>query len=231
MNTKTCAHCGGTFQVEPDRPPAFCPFCGMALESAAVRSPSDLEAALRKAKKPKDKFNLIMEALAKNPDDFEANEALLYHGRVHETLSRLSHGKLDFSTIPCHLLAVLERPEDYTDAETGAKFEELLRGPQLQKTMRLAENPEAFFVGYLRRMALDYINLFIQGDSRNTKMAFGFGRSQASAAKACARPVQRMLENLRTAPQVDDKTRDILRRAIVDGYGSVFAGYGELLYE
>jgi len=203
----------------------------MTLDNATQRRPSELETSLQKTQKPKEKYRLIMEALAKNPNDFQANEALLYHGRLHEALLRSSRGKIDYSAIPCHLLSVLDKPEDYTTAIIDAKFEELLQGDQLKKTMRLSENPDAFFVGYLKRMAFEYINLFIQGDSQNSRSAFGFGKSQASVAKACAAPVRRMLSNLKHARQIDDAARDVLRAAIVDGYGTIFSGFGAFLYE
>lgn len=224
---KTCAHCNGSLQVEPDRPLLYCPFCGTAFESDASQ-PSSFMVALRQLNKPMDKYKLILETLEKKPDDFEANEALLYHGRLHEALSR---GKLDYSAIPCYLLVILDKPEKYTLEAINQKFEELMNGAQLAKTMRLSPNPDVFFIGYLKRMAQEYISLFIQGDSQNSRTAFGFSKSRSSIAKSCAHAVRRMLQNLEAAPQLSGHQQGILKTAIIEGYSSLFAEYSDYLYE
>jgi len=210
-------------QAEEDKMPRLCPFCGNPFaEEADPLAPSPLDTQLSQMRDPKKKYKLIQEALSAAPDDFTVNRALLFHGRLHEPM----RGKgIDFSIIKCHLLSVFEQPEAYDDARLAEKYEELLRAPQLQKTMALAPNPQAFYEAYLRRLAQEYVDLFIRGDSRNSQTLFGFSRSSESAARRCAESVRRMLNTIRESNRLDEKTRALLLDAVRTGYTGLFPGH------
>lgn len=226
MITRTCAYCGGKVHAEGDRPLTICPYCAKPFPEEEKVSSSDLEKRLKAMDSPKKKYKLIMEALQNDPDDFEANKALLYHGRLHEPMKGSG---VDYSIIKSHLLSVLEYPETYREEILREKYEELLRGPQLLKTMRLAPDAESFFWTYLRRLAFEYIDLFIRGDSRYNRSAFGIFRSNSTIARKCAVPVRRMLQNVKSTPYLDDTQRMILKDAIIDGYHVSFPGAEEQL--
>lgn len=221
-----CPHCGMDVQKTSAVPARFCPFCGKTLGNAA-QGPSDLEKRIQAEKNPKKKYKIIQDALAAAPDDFDANLALLYHGRLHESLT---HGnKLDYAIIKCHLLSIFHTPDQYTPQELDAKYEELLRGPQLQKTMALAPDPDALFAEYVYALAAQYVDLFIRGDTRNNSVGFGFMRSQASLARRCAPIVRGMMAMIAGEERMTLPERQLFAAALREGYARSFPGHmGEL---
>lgn len=226
MATETCPHCGGTVQTDHG-PVRYCPYCGGLLAETAQKGPSALEKRIMAETKPERKFKIIQEALAASPDDFEANRALLYHGRLHEKLAKRKG--LDYSVIRCHLMSIFENPAQYTPQELDAKYEELLRDPQLIRTMALAPDGDAFFDEYIRDMAYLYIDLFLRGDSKNSTFAFGFGRSLESTAGRCAIPTKAMLAEIRQTSRLTEAERALLYSAVRSGFARIFLGHEALL--
>lgn len=229
MESKQCPYCGHDILMEEGAAARFCPHCGKSLSPVATRDPSPLEQRINKEKNPKKKYKIIMQALENAPDDFEANRALLYHGRLHEGLAG-SKG-LDYGIIKCHLMSVLHTPDAYTPEALAAKYEELLRGPQLQRTMALSPDADAFFAEYIFDMAHLYVSLFVRGDSKNNSLAFGFSRSEASTARRCAAPVRAMLAEAKRSEHLTPQERTLLHRAVRVAYTKVFPGYESYLDE
>lgn len=219
MTEKSCPHCGEEIRTVGDKPALFCQHCGKAI---AEHQESPLSRRLRAEKNPKKKHAMIQAALAENPDDFDANRALLHHGRLHEPFA-VRKG-ISFANIKCHLLSVLEKPSEYTSAELDEKYEELLRGEQLRRTMALAPDADAFFDAYLLRLASEYVDLFLRGDSRNSGI-FGFPMREDTVARRCARTVRAMLEEIDRTPRLDAGERASMRRALCRGYAQVFPSY------
>ncbi|MDL2319314.1 zinc ribbon domain-containing protein [Eubacteriales bacterium OttesenSCG-928-A19] len=225
MTTMQCPHCGGEIQNEKGQPARFCPYCGKTLQTG--QGPSPLEQRLGAERKPKKKHQIIQEVLAQNPDDLEANRALLFHGRLHEPMAR---GRdLDFSIIKCHLLSVFHTPEKYAPEILAAKYEELLRGPQLRRTMALSPDPDAFFAEYIDRLAYEYVDLFVRGDSKYSAVAFGIGRTPDSLARKCAEPVRDMLAEIERTDRLSETERALLRGAVRTAYARVFMGREQYL--
>lgn len=223
MITTRCPQCSGHIQSEENQPVRFCPFCGSAMTPDATDGPSALDVRLEKEKNPKKKYKIITEALAADPDGFDANKALLFHGRLHEPLAR---GKgLDFSIIKSHLLCVFDRPERYTEETIAGNLEELLRGEQLRRTMALAPDPDAFYRQYIQRLALEYVSLFVRGDNSNSGLAFGFSRSAESTAKRCAPVVRDMLRQAEQSNRLTEPDRTLLIASLREGFRRVFPGY------
>lgn len=225
MKNPNCPVCGGAMEARAleGQTVYACPACAARQGIAsAEKKPSALQEKLAKERKPKVKYAIIQEALKANPDDFDANRALLYHGRLHEPMRGRG---LDFSIVKCHLLSIFHTPEKYSAREMAEKAEELLRGEQLQKTMALSGDGEAFFAEYIEKLSAEYVDMFIRSDSRYANMAFGFARSKDSLAKTCAEPVRRMLENIRESALLDENQRMLLLRAVRQGYTSLFPGY------
>lgn len=226
MSALPCPHCGSAVSFEA-LPVRFCPFCGGSLATAEPPPLSALERRVQAERKPQKKYALIQAVLQANPDDFAANRALLFHGRLHEPPQR---GRtLVFSNIKCHLLSIFENPAQYDEATLAAKHDELLRGPQLLRTMALAPNADAFFAFYLDMLAGLYIELFIRGDSRVRTYAFGFQRSDAAMARQAADPVRRMLVNIQQSPRLTEAERALLLQAVRKGFAQAFPGYREAL--
>ena len=225
-----CPVCGGTMQLEEGRLLRACPYCGAALshENVArgweIPGPSELEKKLAKENNPKKKYKLILAALEKDPNDFGANRALLYHGRLHEDC--ITRRGIDYSVVKCYLFNVFESPEKYTDAELDAKYAELLEGEQLKKVLSLCGDADVFFRDYIRCLAAQYVDLFIRGESRNSTVMFGFRRSLDSTAKLCAEPVREMLRTIAQSARLDgrEETRALLAASVRAGYDALFPG-------
>ena len=225
-----CPACGGSMQLEADRTLRACPYCGAALKSETaargweIPGPSELEKRLAKESNPKKKYKLILAALENDPDDFGANRALLYHGRLHEDC--VTRRGIDYSVVKCYLFNVFECPEKYTDAELDAKYGELLEGEQLKKVLSLCGDADAFFRDYIRCLAAQYVDLFIRGESRNSTVMFGFRRSPDSTAKLCAEPVKKMLRNIAQSARLNgrEETRALLAASVRAGYDALFPG-------
>lgn len=225
-----CPVCGGTMRLEEGRLLRACPYCGAELsrEAAArgweIPGPSELEKKLAKENNPKKKYKLILAALEKDPNDFGANRALLYHGRLHEDC--ITRRGIDYSVVKCYLFNVFESPEKYTDAELDAKYAELLEGEQLKKVLSLCGDADVFFRDYIRCLAAQYVDLFIRGESRNSTVMFGFRRSLDSTAKLCAEPVREMLRTIAQSARLDgrEETRALLRSSVQAGYDALFPG-------
>lgn len=225
-----CPACGGTMRLEEGRLLRACPYCGAELsrEAAArdweIPGPSELEKKLAKENNPKKKYKLILAALEKEPNDFGANRALLYHGRLHEDC--ITRRGIDYSVVKCYLFNVFESPEKYTDAELDAKYAELLEGEQLKKVLSLCGDADVFFRDYIRCLAAQYVDLFIRGESRNSTVMFGFRRSLDSTAKLCAEPVREMLRTIAQSARLDgrEETRALLAASVRAGYDALFPG-------
>lgn len=225
-----CPVCGGTMRLEEGRLLRACPYCGAELsrEAAArgweIPGTSELEKKLAKENNPKKKYKLILAALEKEPNDFGANRALLYHGRLHEDC--ITRRGIDYSVVKCYLFNVFESPEKYTDAELDAKYAELLEGEQLKKVLSLCGDADVFFRDYIRCLAAQYVDLFIRGESRNSTVMFGFRRSLDSTAKLCAEPVREMLRTIAQSARLDgrEETRALLAASVRAGYDALFPG-------
>ena len=225
-----CPACGGTMRLEEGRLLRACPYCGAELsrETAArgweIPGPSELEKKLAKENNPKKKYKLILAALEKDPNDFGANRALLYHGRLHEDC--ITRRGIDYSVVKCYLFNVFESPEKYTDEELDAKYAELLEGEQLKKVLSLCGDADVFFRDYIRCLAAQYVDLFIRGESRNSTVMFGFRRSLDSTAKLCAEPVKKMLRTIAQSARLDgrEETRALLAASVRAGYDALFPG-------
>lgn len=225
-----CPACGGTMRLEEGRLLRACPYCGAELsrEAAArgweIPGPSELEKKLAKENNPKKKYKLILAALEKDPNDFGANRALLYHGRLH--VDCITRRGIDYSVIKCYLFNIFESPEKYTDAELDAKYAELLEGEQLKKVLSLCGDADVFFRDYIRCLAAQYVDLFIRGESRNSTVMFGFRRSLDSTAKLCAEPVREMLRTIAQSARLDgrEETRALLAASVQAGYDALFPG-------
>ena len=228
MNIVKCTFCDAEIQTEEGRMPNFCPFCAQPFaQNGSTPAFSALQERLSAIKKPKDKYALIMRTLMEKPDDFEANEALLFHGRLHEPMRGKS---LDFSIVKCYLFSAFATPEQFSQGQLSEKYEELLHGPQLVKTMSLSPNADQFFQSYLNRLALEYIDLFICGDANISRLPFGLAsRSKESIAKRSIAPVVKMLRNVNGALQLPEDMRAKLRTSLISGYTSLFPRERNLL--
>jgi len=218
--------------MSPQELPASlrCEGCGAALkprahgaavllEQEAAGPPSEkpeVEALLARAaqeRKPDRAHARIQEALAIHPDSFAANRALLYHGRLYEIVKR----PLDYMLIKCYLYNIFDNPVGYTSSQLDERVKELFFDPQLARTAALSGDEAGFLRAYLRRLAKEYMTVFVRGSSAVSRTAFGFSRSAATVRKHCEEIVEKMERNLRAEPRLTEEQRELLSEALAYG--------------
>lgn len=237
-----CPVCGRVCQLDAERllPTLGCA-CGAKLRpvrhGAAVmlmqeRQMSDelpeVQALLAKAaaeSKPSQKYALYQQALALAPQSFATRLALLHHGRWHEC--ERDPGNADL--IKCHLLNLFDHPDVYPEAQREAMRQELFEDPLLLELSVESGHADRFTESYLRRLAQEYIGLFIRGRSDVSQAAFGLPRPvaavAASAARIVARQQQRVAQDLRLTP----RQHELLTEALEHGFLAEFPGEDEAL--
>lgn len=191
---------------------AFCAFCGAPIIQPAQEIPQEVKAMLLKAEEMQDpvkKYALLSDLEKKYPDTLEVAEALLFHGRLHERSSR----NIDFSVIKCYLWHIYLTPGEFTQEKFSQLRTELVAGPQLQKCLSLAADPDVFMRRYLERLGAQFVSMFMKGSNHYNGSIFGF-RLDSRMGRVLAAPMANMMGNIRKDMELDDKQRDLLYDAI-----------------
>jgi len=176
----------------------------------------EVEALLARAgqeRKPNRAHAHIQEALAIDPNSFAANRALLYHGRLFEIAKRPG----DYMLIKCYLLNVFEEPGKYTAEKLDERINELFFDPQLERTSALSGDGPEFLRTYLRRLAQEYMRIFVRGRSDVSRTAFGFSRSEDFVQRRCEEIGAVMAQNMQAEPRLTEEQRGLLSEALAYG--------------
>lgn len=206
---------------------AFCPFCGTAVELCAA----DLEARaelkrIDDEKDPVKKHKLIEAALAARPDSLELLTEKLHLGRLYERGRR----GVDFSVIKCYLLHIYRAPEELAPDARDEMRRELFGDPLLKRCRELASDAGAFTQKYLARLASEYVQIFLCGDSRVMRSIMGF-RLDTNPAKRLAPPVAGMIARVGADKALTSDERDMLISALRAAYAREGDGGTRLLDE
>ncbi len=209
-----CPCCGKTL---PLADAAFCPYCGAATRvQAAVGTPEEARRMLAEAEKqrdPKKKHEIYLEAQKRFPDCLEVAEAILYLGRLYERDSR----RPDYSVIKSYLWHMYLTPEEFGEATKKAMRTELFEHPDLKRCLELAPDADAFLRGYLERLAMEFVRIFLSSSSHYMPSFFGI-RFDGRTAKVLAAPVARMLSNIRKDFSLPPERRAMLAAALYQGF-------------
>lgn len=208
-----CPACGRKMQVEGA---AFCPYCGAALPHDKTQLPKGAAQALSEADKlsdPVKKRALLLQAERDYPDCLEIAEALLFLGRLHERSSRA----LDYSVIKCYLWQLFLTPEDFSDERKQAMRTEFFHHPQLERCQQLAPDADAYTRRYLKRLACEFISLFLKGSSHYTRSFFGF-RFDNRMSRVLAHPAAQILAAIRQDLQLEAHERLMLSEAFYSAF-------------
>lgn len=213
-NSSVCPCCGKPLQLA-DAP--FCPYCGASLRAQAAGStPAEARKLLEEAEKqrdPKKKRELYLEAQRQFPDCLEVAEAILFLGRLYERDPR----KLDYSVIKSYLWQMYLTPEDFSDEKKDAMRAELFEHPDLKRCLALAPDADAFLRGYLQRLAMEFVRIFLSSSNRYMPSYFGI-RFEGRAAKSLSAPVATMLANIRRDFALPPERRAMLSAALYQGF-------------
>lgn len=208
---------------------AFCPYCGAQLNEKPV--PEEIRTLFSEVEKQKDpvrKHAMLTQAQQQYPDSLEIAQEVLFLGRLHERSSK----RLDYSVIKCYLWHMYLTPEAFTDGQKDVMRRELTGHPQLMRCLQLAPDADAFMRRYLRRLASEFVALFLMGSTYYTRSVFGF-RLDNRMGRVLAPHAADMLERIRADEQVSGEHRammyDELYRAFVTETGGESRWLDELL--
>ncbi len=172
-----------------------------------------------KERKPDRAHALLRDALALDPESFASHRALLYHGRLHETVRKPG----DFSFIKCYLLHMYEEPGRYSAAQRDTMVEELLRDPLLERTRALSGDGEGFLCEYLRHLSGEYLRIFVRGRSGISKTMFGLPRSHDAVQLLCGDVLAVMEHHVQDDPRLDQEQRAALREALRQAFEALMS--------
>ncbi len=150
-----------------------------------------LLAMAKNTQDPAIKYQLLLQAEEKDPDNLKVQHALLMHGRLHERDPR----RVNFSVIKCYMLHVYEHPEQHEEEDIRQKTRALFDEERLQKCLALAPHPDSYLRGYIEELSLEYIRLFLEGDASNVPSLFGITRKH-SIARYLSKPMADMVQNM-----------------------------------
>ena len=225
MSLPVCTHCGKTVQPADA---AFCPYCGSAMPAPA-QAPDEIRRVLSEADRlgdPVKKHRLLLEAQARYPDSLDVAEALLFLGRLHERSAKA----LDFSVIKCYLWHMYLTPGDFPEEKKQAMRQELFEHEQLKRCQALSGDGEAYLRRYLRRLACEFVSLFLKGSTHYTRSFFGF-RFDNRMSRVLARPTAQMLVNIRSDEALTPVRRSLLCEALYSAFLTETGGEPEWLDE
>ena len=179
-------------------------------------------AAVERAEAQKDpvqKYAILQQAAENYPDSLQVAKALLFLGRLYERNSK----RADFSIIKCHLLMMYLEPKQFAKARKDEMRQELFAHPQLKKCLSLSTDEEGFWQQYLQRLAGEFIQLFLRGDSRYMRRIFGFAMD-SRAQKLLADPVALMMISMAGDQELSPARQKLLSRAMYQAFSKDMAG-------
>ena len=217
-----CIRCGRQFEGEGMR---FCPFCGAEQREEKPEHPDAakwVEKALA-VKNLKEREKVLLQAREACPDCLSIEWELLFIGHPRKP----PRGKMDFSIIKSYLLEIYRKPGDFSPERLDEMRRELFDDPQLRRCQALSGTPEATLEDYIRRLCQDYIEIFLEGDSRVSGTIFGF-RLERNRSRALAAPVARMIEAIRQDQALTPEQQTLLTHGLYRGFEQRTGGTGRL---
>lgn len=221
-----CHACGRALTVNGA---AFCPYCGKALEAGRADVPQevkDLLSALEKQKDPVKKHEMLMEAEQRFPDSLEIAQEILFLGRLYER----SPKKLDYAVIKCYLWQMYLTPEAFSRDQRNAMRGELISHPHLTRCLRLAPDADVFMRRYLRRLAGEFVHVFLMGSAHYTRSVFGF-RIDNRMGRVLAGPAADMLCAMRADEALAPAERAMLYEAFYAAFVTETGGESQWVDE
>jgi endogenous inhibitor of DNA gyrase (YacG/DUF329 family) len=199
---------------------AFCPFCGEKL-----RTGLDLSAVIAEPN-PVKKHDRLLALQSEHPDSLEIAEELLHLGRLYERGKR----GVDFTIIKCFVLNVYLEPETLRKDQCEALRREIFSHPDLDRCLKLADDPDGFLRRYLTRLSEEFIRLFLKGSTRYMHVILGFS-NEGKAPKYLASYAALILSNMRGDDSLTGAQRNMLMRAFYDAFARLMNGETQYLDE
>ncbi len=214
-----CIRCGKPLEIEEA---AFCPFCGAPVpretEAAGGREALEWAGKMKAAGTIPQKEQILREARAACPDSFPIEWEALFIGR-----GRGKRRDVDFFRIKSYLLQMYLRPKEFDEKVRAENRAELFGDPQLLRCLELSGDPEGTLPRYLDRLCAEYIDFFLEGDSRVSRTFLGF-RLDRSPEKYLAAPAAKVLAGILADEGLTTEQREQLKEAFLRAYGKKTKG-------
>lgn len=226
MSAIRCTKCGMETLYETQRP-RFCSACGQPFENdfsaltdrGMAENEAKKQALLYRARSEEDaaaRHALLLKAREEFPDDYEIEMEILCQGRLYER-----GGQADFYRIPYWPLNALEKPKEFSEKERKKMLSVFFENPELARVRALVGDDGRFWNDYMRRMAREYVSLFIASSSANT-LLLGFRRRASDVMKRCAASLVGMLIHTEESPLVPEIAKAPLLNGLWDAYLALF---------
>ena len=210
---------------------SFCPYCGARLErpekTEMARDPRAEEwvrKALAVSSLP-DRKKILEKAKADCPNAPEIDWEMLFIGRKDPKPPR---GKMDYSIIKSWLLQIYREPGELSAEKQERMRTELFEDPELLSVLERYPDPGEKMREYLTRLCREYIEIFLDGDSRLTGTIFGF-RISRNKDRIIGSAAAQMLRRIDADNKVKPEHRMMLRQAMVQAFSDFSGGKTEYL--
>ena len=221
-----CIKCGKTVEGEGI---AFCPYCGEKL--AEKKTEAQLSEAeekwIRKSREVAsypERKKILFRALEEIPDSRAIAWELLFIGEEGPKRAR----NVDFSVIKCYALEIYRKPGEFSEEKRNRLREKLFGDPELDRCFSLFEDPEQKQVEYLQRLCLEYVEIFLEGNSQLMGNWFGF-QLERNKGKKLAVPVAEVIGRINRDNQLTPQQQELLSRAMYRAYAIRMNGNTEPL--
>ena len=202
-----CAKCGKETEMNGA---AFCPFCGAALEVKPAIEDEKVKEWLGKiaaATSVPERKKVIEKARQELPEcpEIEWEALFIGHQKKHKRNS------IDYSIVKSYLLQLWLTPKEY-DRETAREIrEELFGDPQLIKCLGMAKDRDECLDAYLKRLSIEFIDVFLDGSTTWNGSFFGF-RLDRKKEKTMAVPAATVILNVRKDENLSAEQKEVLER-------------------
>ena len=221
-----CNQCGKRLDEAGIR---FCPYCGakLAVEQRTEPRSAVAEKWIRRAMAVTsypERKKVLLKGLEECPDSAEIEWELLFIGEEPPRRSRM----MDYFVIKCWVMEIYRNPGNLSAEQRDRMRQQLFDAPELVRCIRRAENPAEKQQEYLLRLCREYIEIFLEGNSRVMGTLFGI-QLERNREKKLAGPVAEMLGRIRQDEQLSAERREQLRKAMIQAYSDRTNGKTEYL--
>lgn len=216
-----CSRCGQEIGTEGA---SFCPFCGNVLEKPSANAGQDpkVEEWLRKVNSVTslpERKKILEKAMKDCPDQPALEWEYLFIG--HE--KKQKRMRVDFSIIKSYIMYIWLTPKEFDKDTAAAMREEVFGDPQLIRCLDMAKDRDQCLNDYLSRLCAEFIDVFLDGDSRFNRSLFGF-KLDNRREKWMAEPAATVIRNMREDPVLTDDQKQMLVRHFYQVFSEAVGG-------
>lgn len=213
-----CSRCGQEIGTEGA---SFCPFCGSELSKTNASNIKVTEwlQKVNNATSIPERKKILEKAMKECPDQPELEWEYLFIG--HE--KKQKRMKVDFSIIKSYLMHIWLTPKEFDREMTDDMRKEIFEDPQLIRCLNMAADRDKCMNDYLHRLCLEFIEVFLDGNTTYNRSLFGF-RLDNRREKWMADPAAIVILNIRADPVLTDEQKQMLVRHFYQAFSEATGG-------